>query len=355
MKKVLLSVLVLLLLLGAYLAFYPVPIDPLAWNDVPEAPALEGHYAQNSDLNALSVLFKGQCHACEDIAIDTLGRIYGGTEEGEIMRFENAESEGEVFAKTGGRPLGLHFDKNQNLIVADADKGLLSISPEGKVSVLTDGYGGYKFKFADDLEIAEDGTIYFSDASNKFGVKKYNFDLMEHRGNGALYAYHPSRGETELLLDGLHFANGIAVAEDQSFVLVNETGKYWVRKYFLTGEKKGQSEILIDNLPGFPDGISKGTNGIYWIALASPRDSGLDQLLPSPSMRKVILRLPESFQPAPIYYGFVLGIDANGNVKYNLQDPDAKFGVNTSVQEHEGNLYIGSLKENGVGRIARPE
>ena len=132
MKKFLLGLLGLLFLLICYLAFYPVPIDPDVWQDHPVAPVLEGDYAQNDALNVVEILFKGKCLACEDVAVDSLGRIYGGTVEGKIMRFADHNSEGEVFANTGGRPLGLHFDKDQNLIVADAMKGLLSINAQAR-------------------------------------------------------------------------------------------------------------------------------------------------------------------------------------------------------------------------------
>ncbi len=65
----------------------------------------------------------------EDIAVDAQGRIYGGMEDGRILRFQADGSQPELFADTGGRPLGLHFDAAGNLVVADGNKGLLSIAP----------------------------------------------------------------------------------------------------------------------------------------------------------------------------------------------------------------------------------
>jgi hypothetical protein len=62
----------------------------------------------------------------EDVAIDSLGRIYGGMEDGRIIRFQSDGSHPEVFADTKGRPLGLDFDKAGNLVVCDAYKGLHS-------------------------------------------------------------------------------------------------------------------------------------------------------------------------------------------------------------------------------------
>jgi sugar lactone lactonase YvrE len=353
MKRILFAGLAVIFLLVAYLLLWPVPIAPGIWSP-PVAPPLADTYAVNNHLASVEVLGADTAVAPEDIALDRAGRIYGGMIDGRIVRWSADLKTHEVFAETNGRPLGLHFDGEGNLIVADAVKGLLKIAPEGKITVLATGHGGKKFAFTDDVDIARDGTIYFSDASDRFGFQNYVADLLEHQPNGRLLAFVPATGETRLLLDGLYFANGVAVSPDQRYVLVVETGKYRVQRYWLEGDKAGSSEILIENLPGFPDGISAGTEGIYWIALASPRDATLDRSLPHPFLRKVIYRLPGFLQPAPQPYAFVLGVNGDGKVVHNLQDPAGTYAPITSVQEHEGQLYFGSIVANAFGRIARP-
>jgi len=59
-------------------------------------------------------------------------------------------------------------------------------------------------------------------------------------------------------------------------------------------------------------------------------------------------------QPAPVHYGFILGLDGGGKVQYNLQDPSGKFGQMTSVQEYQGKLYIGTLGEEAIAVIDMP-
>jgi sugar lactone lactonase YvrE len=354
LKKVLLVFLALLAALALYLLLWPVPIDPEAWTP-PEAPKLEGVYAVNTRLSGAERLPAGAGHKPEGVAIDAQGRIYGGMEDGQIVRW-SADGKGpEVFAQTGGRPLGMDFDRDGNLIVADADKGLLAINPQGAVTVLSTEAGGLPFHCLNDLDIAADGTIYFTDASWKFPIAAYKKDLFEHRPNGRLLAYEPTTKQTRLVLDKIYFANGVAVSPDQSFVLVVETGMYRVRRVWLSGEKKGTVEIFIDNLPGFPDNISSNGNDKFWLALVTPRNPLLDKLLSRPFLRKVILRLPEFLQPAPQRYGFVLGLDRNGAVVANLQDPSGKaYAVISNVLEHQGKLYFGSIGEDAVGRIDLP-
>ena len=357
-----------------YLILWPVPISPQAWTPSP-APALTMPYQQNSRLALVERLSlgtgsttPGSGYAPEDVALDAQNRIYSGVDDGRIIRLQADGTRPEVFSNTHGRPLGLAFDSKGNLIVADAMKGLLSIAPDGSLTVLTTGADGLPFGCTNDLDVAADGTIYFTDASSKFPLSNFTADILEHGPNGRLLAYDPKTKATRTILSHLCFANGVAVSPDQSFVLVVETGKYRVHRVWLNrgptevivvqsptwigGPKYGRSEIFIDNLPGFPDGISSNGKDKFWLALVTPRDPTLDKLLPHPFLRKVIARLPKFLQPAPKRYSFVLGLDPNGRVIENLQDgsPECYAEIANAV-ERQGSLYFGSIGESTVGRF----
>jgi sugar lactone lactonase YvrE len=350
----------LIVLIIAYLLVYPVPISPAAWNP-PPAPSLTGQYQQNSRLAGIERLSlggdprPGAGYGPEDVAIDADGQIYAGLDDGRIMRLQSDGSRPEEFANTHGRPLGLIFDAGGNLIVADAIKGLLSITRDRNATVLTTEADGLRFACTNDLDVARDGTIYFTDASSKFPLTDFTADILEHQGNGRLLAYDPKTKTTRTLLKDLCFANGVAVSPDQTFLLVVETAAYRVHRVWLSGPKQGQSEIFIDNLPGFPDGISSNGKDKFWLALVTPRDLTLDKLLPNPLLRKVIYRLPKFVQPAPKRYSFVIGLDMNGKVVENLQNAAGDcFAEIANAVEHNGALYFGSIGESTVGRLRLP-
>jgi sugar lactone lactonase YvrE len=354
MKKKLLPVIAALIVLFAlYLLLWPVPIAPQAWTP-PPAPPLTGVFAVNSALAAAERIGAGVGDAPETVSVDAQGRIYAGYVDGRIVRFAADGSRPETFAQTGGRPVGHRFDAAGNLIVADAYKGLLSISTEGKISPLTTQQGGVPFGLTDDVEAGADGNYYFSDATSKFDLRHFMLDVLEHGANGRLLCYDPRTRETRLLLGGLHFANGVAVAPDASFVLVAESTEYRVRRVWLTGPRAGQTEVFIDNLPGLPDGISSNGRGIFWLAIVAPRDAQLDGLLPHPFLRKLIFRLhlPE---PALKKYAMVLGLDADGRVVHNLQDPSANaYSLITAAIESRGTLYLGTIGQNSIARLPVP-
>jgi len=344
------AAILVVVLLTAYFLAWPVPINPSAWMP-PVAPELNGVYAQNSELSKIERL-PVDGFAPEDVAIDDQDRIYCGTEDGRIFRFQLDGTRPEVFANTPGRPLGLIFDHDGNLIVADAVKGLLSTDRNGKIAVLSTQADGVPFRCPNDLDVAEDGTIYFTDSSYKFPLTELKADILEHQPNGRLLAFDSRTKETRVVLRDLYFANGVAVSPDQSFVLVCETGSYCVRRVWISGPKAGQSEIFINNLPGFPDGISSNGHDKFWLALVNRRDAALDALMPHPFLRKVVMRLPNFLQPNIKRYAFVLGLDTEGHVVQNLQDPSAEcFAQISNAVEHKGELYFGSIGENAIGRL----
>tara|TARA_Y100000590_G_scaffold239672_1_gene269503 strand:+ start:25901 stop:26923 length:1023 start_codon:yes stop_codon:yes gene_type:complete len=338
-----------------YLLFWPVGAEPAVWTSQP-APAMKGKFEPNEYLADTEILGLNDGIGPEDIAVDEAGNMYAGYEDGRIVLYDVYGKNQGVFVNTNGRPLGLAFDANNNLIIADANKGLLSADPNGNLKSLTTEVHGIPFAFTDDVDIGPDGIIYFTDASSKYNIDNYRLDLMEHRPWGRLLSYNPKSGITGSLLGGLYFANGVAVSPDGNYVLVNETSNYQVRKYWLKGQQAGQSEIIINNLPGFPDGISSNGKGIYWIAMPALRKSIVDYCADKPFLRKIILRLPEWLQPSPDRHGFVLGIDGNGKVIHNLQYPSPdSFSPITSVEEKGGILYLGSLTYPGFAQIPAPQ
>ncbi|MFE8071257.1 SMP-30/gluconolactonase/LRE family protein [Marinobacteraceae bacterium S3BR75-40.1] len=350
MKRLLATVVALVIVAVLALLLWPSPVDPVAYQP-PEAPELKGPLAPNQRLQQVQLLAVGQVTGPEDVAVDDQGRVYGGTDSGTIVRISR-DGRVEPWADTGGRPLGLAFDAEGNLIVCDAWKGLLSIAPDGQITVLTTEAEGEPFAFTDDVDIAADGTIYFSDASSRFHQPDYKLDLLETRPHGRLLKYEPDTGETTVLLDDLYFANGVAVDPQERFVLVNETWHYRVQRLWLSGEKAGQYEIFADNLPGFPDGIARDDSGRFWVAMPTPRNPSIDRIHPYPWLKAIVAKLPESAQPQPVSYGFALALNESGEVLASLHDPSGEHLQEiTSVEPHDGVLYFGTLHNDRIGRL----
>jgi sugar lactone lactonase YvrE len=353
MKKVIYWGVGLLSSIVIFFVVFPAPIDPEAYSP-DKAPELTGVLSSNISLIDAELLALGKIHGPEEVAMDVKGRTYAGTQDGKIIRLL-PNGMVETFAVTQGRPLGIQFDINNNLIVCDAYKGPLSIDPEGKITELTTSAADIPFKLTDALDISSVGTIYFTDASHKYDQKSYLYDLLESRPYGRFLAYDPSTGQTKVLLKDLYFANGVALSQQEDFVLINETYRYRIIRYWLKGPQAGSHEIFIDNLPGFPDNISSNRKGTFWLALFTVRNKVMDTLHPIPFFKAQLSKLPKIFWPKPKPYGLVLALDETGRITQSLHETTGEHLKEiTSAREYDGYLYLGSLTNDRIGKYKLP-
>lgn len=337
-----------------YLLLWPVPIDPRGWTP-PPMPAAEGVYAEN-DLLTETDIIASEYVGGESIAIDTNGLLYTGLADGRIIRMDQDGENIEVFA-IAIDPLGMDFGPEGNLFVADATQGLLSINKDGKVNVLVPAGDEEAFFYLNDLAVASDGKVYFSQASTKFKKMEYVYEIAERGPYGSLWLYDPTTDATEKLIGDICYANGVALSPREDFVLVSEIASYRLLRYWLAGSRKGQSDVFIDNLPGFPDNITSNDSDTFWLALGGGPISRttIDGLHPYPFLTKLVFRIPKGLQPAPTLQGYIIGLDLEGNVIHTLQDlTGSVFAPTTSAIEFEGELYLGSLSMSGIGRISVP-
>lgn len=289
----------------------------------------------------------------EDVVVDQDGQVYAGVAGGRVLRVDPDTGAVETVGNTGGRPLGLAICPDGSILVCDSRRGLLRMDG-ADVTVLVDQVDGERLNFASNVVRAEDGTIYFTASTRRFDLEHYRGDLLEHSGTGRLFRRDPS-GEVHTLLDGLQFANGVVLAPDGSCVVVAETGGYRVTRYWLTGPKAGTAEPFVENLPGFPDNMSLGSDGLLWVSLASPRNPLLDMLLPLPGvLRQLLWLLPEPLLPKPIRTTWVMAFDFAGTQVHDLQSDTADYSMVTSVAEHAGRIYMGSLQERAIAVTTVP-
>lgn len=343
----------------AYLLFWPVPIAPVAW-EAPDSPGYVGVFAANDALAAAESLTTLGEPGPEAIAADAQGRLYAATAAGWIIRYDSAGGAPERWVNTQGRPLGMAFDGTGTMWCADGKLGLLRISPEGEVQIVATEAEGVPIGLADDVDVAPDGRVYFSDASTKFtgqgtdALEASLLEILEHRGNGRVIEYDPRTDRTTVLAGGIVFANGVALTHDERYVLVNETGSHRVLRVEREGPARGAVTTLIDALPGFPDNITRGSDGRYWLALVSPRNALADRLAPYPFLRKVVRRLPAAVRPGPVSYSHVVAVDDAGRVLHSLQDPAGGLEMLTHALEQGGWLYLGSLSAPRAARLRWP-
>ena len=318
--------------------------------------------AMNDKLREVEVIGLGRIEAPEDVILDRNDNLYSGSRQGDIIRFLAPKYEQmEIFAHIGGSPLGMAFDRQDNLYVCVGGMGLYRVTPERHVEKATDETNrsflsvtdDSRLRLADDLDIADDGRIFFSEATVRYEMDEWPVDGLECRGSGRIICYDPRNNTTRTALRGLVFPNGICIASDRQSFFFAETWACTVKRYWFDGPKTGRVEVVLDNLPGYPDNINLASDGNYWLAMVGMRGPALDLALRMPAFRRrMAKRLPVDEWLFPnINTGGVIKFDDSGRIVESLWDPS---GVNcpmvTSMREHRGYLYLGGIMNNRISR-----
>ena len=255
-----------------------------------------------------------------------------------------------------GRPLGLDGGPDGRLYIADSFNGIFTWTPDtGPLPLATEIDGG-PILYANQLDVALDGTVYFSNSTDRFdpetmgGTKPTSVMAVWEQSGGGYVARIDPDGTTEKIAEGFVFTNGVALSPEEDFLLIADSGRARVHRLWLTGDRAGEVEVFLDNLPGYPDNIEPMGDGTFWIAFASPRIPA-EALMPYPFLRKVLWRLGPMVRPAPIEEGHLIEVDLEGRILRSLQDPDGVLGITTGGRIVGDDLYIMTLDSPGFGRL----
>lgn len=291
----------------------------------------------------------------EDVRLDSQGRVLTGLEDGRIVRVTIGDTthEVETLAHTEGRPLGMAVVDDATLLVCDSERGVLRVDLDtGAVDVLVDRLDGEPITFASNIVQVRSGAIYFTVSTRRFGFDDFLADLLEHSGTGRLAVLSPD-GEARTLVDGVQFANGLVVSDDEDSVTVVSTGDFAVLRYPLVDGRAGPPSVVVDNLPAFPDNVSADGN-LLWVALATPRSVLHDRVAQLPGIvRRLAYRLPESLrQGEPTTW--VMALDSDGVVVHDLQSALPEYSMVTSVVRRGTQLVLGSITESALAVVDLP-
>ena len=336
------------------------------YHRLPPPPPTEigkgGPFEQNDKLRDVSLIGLGRIEAPEDVILDRHDNLYAGSRHGDIIRFFPPDYEKmEVYAHIGGQPLGMAFDRKDNLYVCIGGMGLYRITPDRRIEKATDETNrsiysvndDSRLRLADDLDIADDGRIFFSEATVRYEMHEWPVDGLEARGNGRIVCYDPRTNTTRTVLRGLKFPNGICIASDGQSILFAETFGCSIKRYWFDGPKEGKVEVVMDNLPGFPDNINLASDGNYWLAIVGMRSPALDLAWRMPGFRRRMgKRLPVDEWLFPnINTGCVVKFNEKGEVLESYWDiKSINHPMITSMREHRGHLYLGGISNNRIGK-----
>ncbi|KAF5728801.1 strictosidine synthase-like [Tripterygium wilfordii] len=365
-------------------------LKPVKHDIAPYKQVMENWPRDNmSRLGDGNLEFKDEVFGPESLEFDRFGRgPYTGLADGRIVRWLGENVGWETFAlvtanwseklcargvhsttpkqwkheKLCGRPLGLRFDSNTgDLYIADAYHGLLVVGPKGGLATpLATHVDGKPIVFANDLDIHNNGSIFFTDTSRRYDRANHFYILLEGEATGRLLRYDPPTKTTHIVLNGLAFANGVQLSKDQTFLLFTETTNCRLMKFWLEGPEAGNVE-LVANLPGFPDNVRLNEKGQFWVAIVCCRTPAQEILTHNPWIRSFFFRLPipMSFSARIIgmrMYTMISLVNEQGDILEVLEDPKGVvMKLASEVRQTQGKLWLGSVAHNHIATLPYPE
>jgi ribose transport system permease protein len=337
---------------------------------LPECPSTQpgsgSPYTQNNRLSEAHGIGVGVLDGPEDIILDDDDNLFCGSRHGDIIRFSPPNyAHYETYVHIGGHTLGLAFDKDRSLVVCASGMGVFRVKPDRTVHKVSDETNrsfwsiidDSRMRLADDLDIAPDGRIFFSEATIRYDHQTWMMEALEGRGNGRIICYDPSADSSRTIIPDLMFPNGICLTHDRQSVLFAETFGARISRYWFDGPHKGKIAPVISDLPGLPDNINRASDGNFWCAMVGMRAPALDLALRMPGFRRrMIYRVaPDEWLFPQMNTGFVFKFDLEGRVLDALWDLEGlKHPMITSIREHKGHLYLGGLLNNRIGQYRIP-
>ncbi|KAE9555764.1 hypothetical protein FO519_000978 [Halicephalobus sp. NKZ332] len=355
MKKILLLSIVI-----GILSFWQRPKE---WADlrfehinIQNPPEHTGALSQNNLLGNAKQLFVGELDGPESAVVEG-DTIYTTVKEA-VVKIVNNKIE-KRFKCPNSHPLGIRRLNKELLVIADGIRGLVSLNPNtGEFKILVPSeivYEGKPISFVDDVDVINENEVIFTDASWLYRMDNFVTAAVSGLASGRVYHYNIKTGELHLLMDHLHFSNGIQLFPDKESFIVSETMTAKIWRYYLSGEKQGKKELFATNLPGNPDNIRISHDGkSFFVALCISRLPGefnsIDFVMSSPNLRWFLFNIiPHKLHQFLMMehtesdYGLAAELDLNGKIIRTFHAPEGKINHLSQITDDGKNLYVSSF------------
>uniref|UniRef100_A0A0D9VZ23 Strictosidine synthase conserved region domain-containing protein n=1 Tax=Leersia perrieri TaxID=77586 RepID=A0A0D9VZ23_9ORYZ len=349
--------------------------------DLPSPSEIPPHTDANDRLRFAEILHRGEIQGPESVAFDPRGRgPYTGVADGRVLFWDGerwahfahaspfwtaercaaavraSPADYHADEHVCGRPLGLRFDRrNGDLYIADAYFGLSRVGPEGGLATaIATEAEGVRFNFTNDLDLDDDGNVYFTDSSIHYQRRNFKQLAFSADPSGRLLKYNAKTKETTVLHRNLQFPNGVSMSKDRSFFVFSEGNRGRLSRYWLKGEKAGTVDLFAI-LPGFPDNVRTNDKGEFWVAIHCRHSLYVRLLSRNVWLKKFLLSLPI---PANLHFSMLIGgqphavvmkLSPDGQVLDILEDSRGEVVRSVSeVEEKDGKLWMGSVITNFI-------
>jgi len=200
-----------------------------------------------------------------------------------IMRWLEEDGHLSVFRANSNYSNGNTRDREGRLITCEHDsRRVTRTEPDGTITVLIDSFQGKKLNAPNDVVVAADGAIWFTDPG--YGIfGNYEGHLAEPELPPRVYRLDPRSGQATIVADDFDKPNGLAFSADEKKLYIIDSGlthggRANMRVFDVNGDKLANNKVFAENFaPGFTDGVRTDIDGNVWCSMgwADPKEDGV--------------------------------------------------------------------------------
>lgn len=200
-----------------------------------------------------------------------------------IMRWLEEDGHVSVFRSASNYSNGNTRDRQGRLITCEQDtRRVTRTEADGRITVLIDGFEGKKLNAPNDVVVASDGAVWFSDPGygilGNYEGHKDTLDLPAR-----VYRLDPQSGQVKVVADSFDKPNGLAFSPDEKKLYIIDSGithggRANIRVFDVNGDALSNDRVFAEGFaPGFTDGMRVDVDGNVWCSMgwADPKEDGV--------------------------------------------------------------------------------
>jgi gluconolactonase len=217
------------------------------------------------------------------------------------MRWLEEDGHVSVFRSPSNYSNGNTFDREGCQLSCEHDaRRVTRTEHDGTITVLMDKFNGKKLNAPNDVVVASDGAIWFTDPGyGIFGNYEGHKDTLELPAQ--VYRLDPKSGNATVVADSFDKPNGLAFSPDEKKLYIIDSGithggRSNMRVFDVNGDKLANDKVFAENFaPGFTDGVRIDVDGNVWCSMgwADPKEDGVRCYAPTGDLIGKI-HLPET-------------------------------------------------------------
>jgi gluconolactonase len=205
-----------------------------------------------------------------------------------IMRFSEDDGHLSVYRQPSMNSNGNTIDREGRLITCEhSGRRVTRTELDGSITIIADKYNGKKLNSPNDVVVASDGSIWFTDPVYGIGGYYEGVKAEPEQEKHNVYRADPKSGDIRVVADDFVEPNGIAFSPDEKKLYVIDTGftdgpdnPSHIRVFDLNVEagKLGNNKVFADMpKPSITDGLRCDTEGRVWCSVGwgDPKEDGV--------------------------------------------------------------------------------